>query len=131
VRPEIGRGNGALVRAEPGVVDLLLSAWLWPATVRNLRINGTLAATFARPRDYAAFQIKGSATLLEPAADHLRVSADYTEAIREALMAQGLEARLIDTWLCDRELTVARVTVEQIYEQTPGPRAGRAVADLT
>ena len=131
LRADIGRGNGALVQGESGVVDLLVSGWLWPGTVSNLRTTGAVAATFARPRDYAAYQIKGRAMLIEPKEEHLRVAADYSEAIREALVAQGLEGRLIDPWLCERDLCVARITVAEAFEQTPGPRAGRALAGTT
>ena len=127
LRPEIGRGSGALVHAETDTVEVLLSSWLWPGTARNLRTNGAFAATFARPRDYAAYQVKGRATVIEPQAEHRRIAADYTEAIRETLMAQGLVARLIDPWLSERELVVACVSVAEVYEQTPGPRAGRAL----
>src|SRR4051812_19006462 len=110
LRPEIGRGNGALVHVQSGKVEVLFSSWLWPGTARNLRANGGFAATFARPRDYAAFQLKGLATLMEPLAEHRHAAADYTEAIRETLIAQGLETRLIDPWLTERELVVACVT---------------------
>ena len=127
LHPEIARGNGALARADSGTVDLVISGWLWPGTLRNLRAGSLIAATFARPRDYAAFQIKGTATLVEPQPEHLRLSAHYMNGIREALTAQGLEAPLIDPWLSDRDPAVARITVLEAYEQTPGPRAGRAL----
>lgn len=128
LQPDIGRGSGTLVHADTGVVEVLLSSWLWPGTARNLRANGAFAATFARPRDYTAYQVKGRATVIEPQAEHRRVAADYAEAIREALMAQGMVAGLIDPWLSERELVVACVDVAQVYEQTPGPRAGRALS---
>ena len=127
-RPDIGRGHGAAVDAAAGRIDVLFSRWLWPGTAANLSANGTMALTFARARDYAAYQIKGTAVLIDAGDLHLRVSHDYDAGIREALMAQGVASPLIDTWLTDRDPVVARVTVTEIFEQTPGPRAGRALA---
>jgi hypothetical protein len=126
-RPEIGRGNGAIVDARSDSVDLLFSRWLWPGTAHNIATNGAIAVTFARPRDYAAFQLKGNATLVTPTARHLRVSADYGVQIRQALAALGLVPQLMEPWLTDRDPLVARIAVAEVFEQTPGPRAGRAV----
>jgi hypothetical protein len=126
-RPDIGRGQGAMVDAAAGRVDVLFSRWLWPGTAANLTANGAIALTFARARDYAAYQIKGPATLIEPTDVHRRVARDYGGAIRAALTAQGVPPTLIETWLTDRDALVARVAVTEVFEQTPGPRAGRAL----
>jgi hypothetical protein len=126
-RPDIGRGHGVTVDAAAGRVDLLFSRWLWPGTAANLTVNGSIALTFARPRDYAAYQIKGPATLIEADDPHLQVARDYGAAIREALAAQGVPSPLFEAMLTDRDPVVARVAVTEIFEQTPGPRAGRAL----
>lgn len=126
-QPQVGRGHGALVDAVAGVVELLFSRWLWPGTAGNIAANGAIAVTFARPRDYAAYQIKGKATLLVPEPRHVQAAAAYDDAIRAALGAQGIPPPLIASWLSDRDPVVARIAVAEAFVQTPGPRAGLAL----
>jgi hypothetical protein len=49
--PQIARAAGAIVDRAKGRVDLIVSSWQWPQTIANVRRNGRLAVTFARPAD--------------------------------------------------------------------------------
>lgn len=126
--PDIGRGAGARVDGESGLLDVILSSWQWPGTVANLRNNGRAAITFARPHDYVTYQVKGTAQLVEPDAQALLLSTRYINDITAVLCELGLERRLIADWLTQREAMMVRLAIESVFIQTPGSKAGRLVA---
>ncbi len=127
-RPTIARSAGGRFPDPSGRLEVAISAHLWPETVANLRDNGALSVTVVDPARYVAFQLKGRATLR--AAD--RVDRDRGEAYvlrTENLLADlGVDRSAIRYWLTARDLVVASLEVESIFEQTPGPRAGAVVA---
>ncbi|WP_035822064.1 pyridoxamine 5'-phosphate oxidase family protein [Cupriavidus sp. SK-4] len=124
-RPSIGRAVGARVVDEENV-ELVLSAWQWPATTSNLSANGQAAVTFSRPTDYVSYQLKGTAQLRAAAQPDLELSRRYQAEMVELFSGLGLPAELVMPWMSERELTVARVLVREAYVQTPGPKAGTA-----
>lgn len=126
-RPEVGRAVGARVAAAPGRVDLVVSAWQWAGTVSNARASGRLAATFSRPADYETYQLKGRVGLRDADEDDLRLAEGYRARTRAALETLGLSPGLTDHWLTARDPVVLRLGVEEVFVQTPGPRAGAAV----
>ena len=126
--PEIGRGVGARVDSETGVLEVVLSSWQWPGTVANVRNNGRAAVTFARPHDYVTYQVKGPAQFVEPDAQALLLSSRYINDITVVLCQLGLERRQIDHWLTHREPVVVRLPIESVFIQTPGSKAGRLIA---
>ncbi|PZQ50378.1 MAG: hypothetical protein DI556_07425 [Rhodovulum sulfidophilum] len=127
-RPMISRGTGGRAWDDRAGVTVAISDWLWPECVANLRDNGMIAITFVRPDTYEAFQVKGRAEPRPPTADERLRAADYIR--RATVMLRGLEIppALIATWLTDRDIVMADLTVDRVFEQTPGPRAGRVVA---
>jgi predicted pyridoxine 5'-phosphate oxidase superfamily flavin-nucleotide-binding protein len=127
-RPEIARAVGARIDADHGVVELVVSAWQWPATVADLRNRGRIAVTFARPSDYVSYQVKGAARIRPAGAEDLGLAARYMESIVEVLAGLGLDRRLAAPWITAREAVVARIRVEAVYVQTPGARAGQELA---
>jgi hypothetical protein len=130
LRPQIGRAVGAIVDPTAGGVDLMVSDWQWPQTIANIRRNGRLALTFARPADYVSYQVKGRATVIPASAAHSAHAARYVEAMTATLVGNGLDAEITLPWLVDRELAALRLTVEMIFVQTPGDRAGQRLEPL-
>ena len=126
--PDIGRGVGARVDSEAGVLEVVLSGWQWPGTVANVRNSGRAAVTFARPHDYVTYQIKGSAQIVEIDAGALLLSSRYIDEITAVLCELGLERRLIAHWLTQREAVVVRLPIESVFIQTPGSKAGHLIA---
>ncbi|MFC3225698.1 hypothetical protein ACFOGJ_00550 [Marinibaculum pumilum] len=124
LRPEIGRGLGARIAAD-GIVEIVLSGWQWPATLDNLRRTGQAAATFARPSDYVAYQVKGSAALRPADAADLAHAERYMAAIDAELQGLGLPQAVIAPWLVCRDPAVLRLTPARVFVQTPGAQAGR------
>lgn len=128
--PEIGRGLGAAVAPGGAVLHVMVSAWQWPETVANARVNGRIAATFARPADYVTYQVKGRVELVMPPTPALAAcAARYAARIAEALAALGQPPARTAPWLSSRDLVALRIRPEQVFEQTPGGRAGRLLTD--
>lgn len=127
-RPMVARGSDGRPAADGSAVDIAVSAYLWPETVANLAETGVLAATFVRPDDYRAFQIKGPATLHAAGPAEAAAASAYVRRTRAVLIDLSVPAAMVDYWLTDREVVIARLTPERVFEQTPGPRAGRVVA---
>ena len=123
--PQIARAVGAIVEPARGRVDLVVSGWQWPDTIANVRRNGRLAATFARPSDYVSYQVKGRAAPITASATHRARAQHYIEAMTTTLVAHGLDRQVTLPWLVDREPMVLRLAVEMIFVQTPGEKAGR------
>ena len=125
--PEIARAVGAAVRREEGCIDLMVSEWQWPKTVANVRANGQLAVTFARPSDYVSYQVKGHATVVPTTAEHTTLARRYMESMESTLGELGLEQRILAPWLIDRDLVALRLSAQEIFVQTPGAKAGQLI----
>lgn len=128
--PEIARAVGAAVRREEGCIDLMVSEWQWPQTVANVRANGQLAATFARPSDYVSYQVKGHATVVPTTAGHVALARCYMESMASTLGELGLEQRIVAPWLANRSLVTLRLSAQEIFVQTPGAKAGQLIEQL-
>lgn len=122
---EIGRGLGAAVENAGRTLHVVISAWQWPETVAQARTIGRIAVTFARPADYVTYQVKGRVdcvAALTPAL--LACAARYASQIVEVLAGLGLQPELTAPWRSERDLVALRIRPEQVFVQTPGPRAG-------
>jgi hypothetical protein len=129
-RPNIGRGMGARI-VDSDAVEIVLSSLQWPETVANLRDNGRMAVTFARPSDYVSYQLKGRARLRDADAADLARARHYAGDIRAVLEGLGLAQELLLPWFSDRKVVIAQLKVEEVYVQTPGPKAGTTVGAAT
>jgi hypothetical protein len=127
LRPQIGRGVGATVISREDRVDVIVSNRQWPLTVANVRANGKLAVTFARPHDYVSYQVKGLASVQDASPLHFARARQYISAVSAELVGLGLEDRVAAQWFTDEEPLVLSLAVESIYVQTPGPQAGRTL----
>lgn len=123
--PQISRAAGAIVHATDGRVDLIVSSWQWPVTVSNVRGNGRLSATFARPNDYVSYQIKGLASVLPASAEHQRRAKRYIEAMSATLAGLGLDPHISAPWFADHDPVIFSLLVETVFIQTPGDQAGQ------
>lgn len=123
--PEIARGVGLCPGPGDDCIDVMISAWQWPGTVANLRDNGALALTVSDPRSYRTYQLKGTARLQPPTAACQEAAAAYVQQTLAMFDALAMPAGFAGHWLSLRDLVVARLTVEEIYIQTPGPTAGQ------
>jgi hypothetical protein len=123
--PQIARAVGAIVDSAKTRIDLVVSGWQWPDTIANVRRNGRLSVTFARPSDYVSFQVKGRATVKPASAAHRARAENYIGAMTATLVGNGLDRAVIAPWLVDREPMALRLAAEMIFVQTPGDKAGQ------
>ncbi len=126
-QPDVGRGVGCRVLLGTEAIEVLISGWQWPDTVANIRETGEAAFTFVRPSDYRSLQLKGSASLRQPTADDLALCERYIAGVTAALAEQGVPSSMIDVWLTNRELAIARLDVRAVSIKTPGSSAGSLV----
>jgi hypothetical protein len=94
----------------------------------DLESNGLAAVVFARPRDERACQVKGTfvssrATTVEERAAALT----QWNAFLDSLDYIGIPRVSTATWITVADVAI-RLKVTAIFEQTPGPQAGQAIA---
>jgi hypothetical protein len=94
----------------------------------NLEANGQVALSFARPVDERACQIKGIFVSARPTRDDERALLEAQwEAFLKQLEAIGIPREGAAGWTNWPALAI-RVKVTAIFDQTPGPQAGAAIA---
>jgi hypothetical protein len=124
-RPSITRGWGAAVSAE-GYVMVCVTAPNGSAMRSNLEAYGRIAVTVADPATYRSAQLKGIVDVVrDPTeAEFDRVEAHtggFTDAVATVGMADA------DCMMLGDLMTVGFGAAEA-YDQTPGGRAGQALA---
>lgn len=122
--------RGVAVRVEEGGTHLVVYV---PqiATGRilpNLEANGQIAVSVARPRDDRACQVKGVFAGARLAEDPERddVLAQW-EGFRSALEYIGISRQVTSGWIAWPAVAV-RLKATAVFEQTPGPGTGMAMA---
>ncbi len=122
--PECETASGA--RFDPGSDRILvyLPTARADSTLANLRDNGRAALTICRVTDNVSIQLKGRFLGARPgeAADrrYLEWLLDRRQReLAEVGMPRSYSSRLV-WWPC----VAIEIQVEEIFDQTPGPRAG-------
>lgn len=124
--PEVTRGWGLRV-IDPTTVEMCVGLPSSRRTLRNIEATGRVAATFVAPVEYRQVQLKGRVlAVLEPTAE----DREWVERARLGFLRRvepvGIPPELCPRfWIYDDGLAKLRVAVEEAYDQTPGPRAGR------
>lgn len=122
--PDASRAAGARVSSDGTQLTLYLPETGCRRALDNLEVCGLLAATFSRAFDHRTLQVKGRALEVRPARDAERpILERYVEELAAALEHIGLPPAML------RQLPVwparaVTMTVDELYEQTPGPKAG-------
>ncbi len=125
LRPQLARGWGAALLADDGSLRLCIDAPSGSAVRAALTDGREIAVTFARPSTYRSVQVKGVVTNVgEPAAEHLAAVDVHVAAFTTDSGLLGVSPRLIPRMLdCDSLVSVT-LTVDEVYDQTPGAAAG-------
>lgn len=125
-RPMIGRATGARFDAESGRISLLVSASQWPDAVTHARPGTPVSATFVKPDDYRAYQIKGPITAVgEASAIEQARGRQYVADMLSDLGALGVSRLQLSSTLSDRDLMRITFVPRDLFVQTPGPDAGQ------
>jgi hypothetical protein len=122
--PEAMRGAGARVASSREELTVWFPAANSRRTVENLRATKRIAVCFSAFEKHRSIQVKGEVLELREGTAEDR---DFVEGYRARLAAEwgilGIAPRLVlrlAVWPC----RVARLRVEQVFVQTPGPGAG-------
>ena len=128
LRPESARAWGIEVERESALATVFLPTAGSEVTLANLRDNGQLALTFSRGIDHRSVQVKDHCFAIAPSDERQRAVQDRYFAT----FSEGLR------WIGHRPPLIRRVRyfpsqalsfrIESMFEQTPGPGAGRGFA---
>lgn len=126
LRPEFARGWGPEVSADGRSLTLCVSAPEGSQLRANLERNGAVAVGFSPPTIARAVQVKGVATRVgEPdAADLERVEQHARSFVAEAERI-GAPAELSQRLFVRTGLVAVQLSIDEVFDQTPGPTAGR------
>jgi hypothetical protein len=94
----------------------------------DLEANGQIAVSFGRPRDDRACQVKGLFVGSRAASNGERDDVlSQWERFRDALEYIGISRPITNGWVAWPAVAL-RLKVTAVFEQTPGPSAGVAIA---
>jgi hypothetical protein len=126
LRPEFARGWGPEVSADGRSLRLCVPAEAGSPMRANLDGNGAVAVGFSPPTIARAVQVKGVATWVgEPeAADHERVERHVRSFVAEAERI-GAPRELSRRMFAGTGLVAVVFLIDEVFDQTPGPTAGR------
>ena len=131
--PEITRAWGPRVSEDRQRVSLCVPLATSRKTVDNLEANGEIAVTFSLPTNYRTFQLKGrQATTAEPDRTDLGAVERHREAFAMVNEPLGQPRKRVEAfWQAEIETSGVLVKIlfqpEQVFDQTPGPGAGRSL----
>lgn len=130
--PLVCRAQGCVVARDRRSVTLLLSARQAGAVLAALAVNPAIAVVFSRPASHATLQIKARGVNRVPfTAAHRACHAQYSSHLGEELGGLGYGSDLVHglkLMLSSSDLLALRLSPEVIFDQTPGPDAGRVLA---
>lgn len=124
--PAISRGWGLDVAAETSVLDLCVTAPVGSPTRANLERHAAIAIAVSPPTIATALQVKGTITrVAAPDAEALERAERHLAAFTAEAIRVGVPVDHPRRLFMSSELVSVTVSVEQAFDQTPGPGAGR------
>jgi pyridoxamine 5'-phosphate oxidase-like protein len=126
MRPAFTRAWGPHVSADHRSLTLCVSAAEGSATRANLEGNAAVAIGFCPPTIAKAVQLKGVAVVLgEPGPDDLGRVERHVGAFRAECGRIGVPPEVADRMFVGSTLVLISVSIDEGFDQTPGPMAGR------
>ncbi len=131
--PEITRAWGPRVSEDRRRVSLCVPLATSRKTLDNLEANGQIAVTFSLPTNYRTFQLKGRhVTAAEPDSTDLAFVERHRDAFAAVNEPLGQPRHQVEAfWRAEIETSAVLVRIlflpEQVFDQTPGPGAGRTL----
>ena len=124
--PLVARGLGGRARG-PYVLDVMFSASRYPLLADALSQRRRMAVTIARVTDYVSRQIKGEAAAGPADIEDAASVGTYRHRITTLFESAGTRSDIIQQWIGGTALHTATLDVSELYDQTPGLGAGRAL----
>ena len=126
LRPVLARAWGPQVSADLRSLTLCVAAAEGSAMRANLQGNGAVAIGFSPPTIAKAVQLKGVAVAVrEPVAEDLERVERHVGAFVAECVRIGAPPELAGRIFDDSELVMIDVSIDEGFDQTPGPTAGR------
>lgn len=126
--PSACYAGAALVDADRKHLTVFVPAIGAERVLADLEGNGQAAVVFARPEDDRACQVKGTFVSARPAAaDEATVVHDQYAGFLRQLEIIGMPGESTRSWIVWPAIAV-RLRVTAVFDQTPGPKAGAAIA---
>jgi len=127
--PECQRGVGAWVEPDGEHVTVYVPCAVGALIADNARTTGRIAVCFSRIADHHSIQLKGAVAEVREARAKERAWIErYLQALAEVLGSIGLP-HAITLRLSHWPSYAIRFKVESSFVQTPGPGAGRPLAE--
>jgi hypothetical protein len=130
--PCVCRAQGCVVARDRRSLTVLLSAARGRAVLEALDAGSAITLVVSRPATHATLQLKASsATRALASTAHRTASARCVAAFGDELEELGYAAGLKSTLagvLPTDDLVALRFAPEIVFDQTPGPDAGRVLA---
>ena len=129
--PEITRAWGPRVSEDRRSVSFCLPLATSRKTLDNLEANGQIAVGFCFPTNYKTFQLKGRhARTAEPDSADLASVEQHRVAFAAVNAPLGKPREVVEAfWRAEIETSAALIKIffapEDVFDQTPGPGAGR------
>jgi hypothetical protein len=125
--PACCRAVGARVHDDGSTLTVWLPVATSQAIVTDLATNPRIAIAMSEPISHETIQIKGRTCAVRLAgSDERNIVSQQMERLADVLEQLGMPRRVtsrISRW----PAFAIDVSVDEVYDQTPGPRAGRLV----
>lgn len=131
LRPSAMRAMGSLVDEARGAVTVYLSRRQAAQLLADIESTGRIAVMFSEPSTHVTVQLKASGATCRAATEADRAHLDAYRASMEIEIARvGYPAPVTRAMFSYQIGDVVAVTFEpeQVFEQTPGPKAGKLMA---
>jgi hypothetical protein len=126
MRPAFTRAWGPRVSADQRSLTVCVSAAEGSAMRANLEGNGAVALGFCPPTIAKAVQLKGVAVVLgDPDADGLERVQRHVRAFEAECARIGAPPEVAARMFDGSALVMISVAIDEGFDQTPGPTAGR------
>jgi hypothetical protein len=123
--PHAQRAWGPRVSEDGRSIELFVDRPAATTTVANLRDNGRIAVCLTRIDTNRSVQLKGRCVEVgDPEAEDWNTIEEHRQAFTRATAMLGFPADMIRN-LWSTQVVKLRFVVDDIYDQTPGPRAGK------
>lgn len=127
LRPHCVRGMGARVEADQASATVFVVDAIAGPVLASLADNARVAVALSRPIDHRTLQLKGRVLEVRPStADEQALQERYLAGFVEQLYCVGFSRRVVRRLRLGPS-TAVRFAIEQVFDQTPGPGAGRAL----
>lgn len=129
--PALARAAGCRVTADGRRVTLFLAASQAAGLLDAVRTTGALSAVFSRPSTHQTIQLKGadaSVAALQPG--DAALIERYADAFVAEVCPLGYAEQFVRAllWAEPGDFVAASFCPSRAFDQTPGPRAGAALA---